>query len=353
MRTVEGRKAIAPADKYEKQHNCENGELYPVFPFRCFGLGLASGELVAWTMQHRACKDVFGCACWTQDQIHWAYAGHATEAADGLVHRFRIASTACRFPLYGREGPDSCPDFDHFGVGSAALQRMLVQEAGEKILLLPAWPADWDVDFKLHVARGAVLAATVKNGKLIAWDIQPASRKPCVVVCQPQRGKPVPAVPSNTHPLRAGSDQNGGNRFRGEIARVTMFRGKLSTQTIRDLAAGGRTKPVAAPEIVGCWLKPKLGDTLPTNASDFAGLVSFEAWICPTDRESGRVLDKLTAGQNDGFLLDTFPGLSLRLIVGDRQRLAQNVLKPGVWHHVAVVLDRGPPRMFLDGRPTD
>jgi len=53
---------------------------------------------------------------------------------------------------------------------------MLVQEAGKKILLLAAWPANWDVDFKLCVARGAVLAATVKDGKLIAWDIQPASR---------------------------------------------------------------------------------------------------------------------------------------------------------------------------------
>ena len=105
-------------------------------------------------------------ACWTQDQIHWAYAGHAAEAADGLVRRFRIASTMCRFPLYGREGPDSCPDFDHFGAGAVALQRMLVQEAGDKILLLPAWPADWDVDFKLHLTGGAVLTGTVKDGKL-------------------------------------------------------------------------------------------------------------------------------------------------------------------------------------------
>ena len=106
---------------------------------------------MAWTMKHRSCKDAFGCACWTQDQIHWACAGNAAEAADGLVRRFRIASPMCRFPLYGREGPDSCPDFDHFGAGSVALQRMLVQEAGDKILLLPAWPADWDADFKLHL----------------------------------------------------------------------------------------------------------------------------------------------------------------------------------------------------------
>ena len=203
LQTIEGRQAIAPAEKWEKKHNAENGELYPVFPFRCFGLALGTGDIVAWTMKHRSCKDAFGCACWTQDQIHWAYAGDAAEAADGLVRRFRIASPMCRFPLYGREGPDSCPDFDHFGAGSVALQRMLVQEAGDKILLLPAWPADWDADFKLHLMRRTVLSGTVKDGKLVAWDIQPPSRRKDVVVCQPQPGKPpAPPVPPNDHPLR-------------------------------------------------------------------------------------------------------------------------------------------------------
>ena len=81
LHTIEGRLAIAPAEKWEKKRNAENGELYPVFPFRCFGLGLGSGELVEWTMQHRTCPDAYGDACWTQDQIHWAYAGHAAEAA--------------------------------------------------------------------------------------------------------------------------------------------------------------------------------------------------------------------------------------------------------------------------------
>jgi hypothetical protein len=186
MQTIDGRQAIAPAEKWAQKHNNENGELYPVFPFRCFGMALGSRELVDWTMQHRTVKDAYGSACWTQDQIHWAFAGNAGEAAKGLVRRFRKASTMCRFPLYGAEGPDSCPDFDHFGSGSIALQRMVVQEAKGKIYLLPAWPADWDADFKLHLMRGAVLTGTVKEGKLVAWDVHPASRKNDVVVGQPQ-----------------------------------------------------------------------------------------------------------------------------------------------------------------------
>jgi len=351
LQTIEGRQAIAPAEKWEKKCNAENGELYPVFPFRCFGLALGSADIVAWTMKHRSNKDAFGCACWTQDQIHWACAGDAAEAADGLVRRFRTATPMCRFPLYGREGPDSCPDFDHFGAGSVALQRMLVQEAGDKILLLPAWPADWDADFKLHLMRRTVLRGTVKNGQLVAWDIEPPSRRGDVVVCTPQPGKPpAPPVPPNDHPLRAGSDQSESNRFRGQIGRVTMFRGKLSAQAIRELAAGDRAKPLAMPDVVGSWLNPKACDKLATQPRDFAGAVSFEAWICPAEKESGRILDKLTPGKNDGFLLDTWPDLSLRVIAGNQQRNFPGVLKPGVWQHVAVVLDRGIPRVFLDGQ---
>jgi len=350
LQTIEGRQAVAPALKWEKKRNAENGELYAVFPFRCFGLALGTGDLVAWTMKHRSCKDAFGCACWTQDQIHWACAGNATQAADGLVRRFRTASPMCRFPLYGKEGPDSCPDFDHFGAGSVALQRMLVQEAGDRILLLPAWPADWDVDFRLHLAGATVLSGVVKDGELLRWDISPPARKAHVVLCQPQSRPATPPVPPNAHPLRAGSDQQGQNRFRGTIGRVTMFRGRLDPATVHDLATDDRSKKVTRENAVASWLNPKPGDALATRADDLVGPVSFEIWIRPGENEAGRILDKLTPGQRDGFLLDTWPKLSLRLIVGPQQHDFHGVLKPGVWQHVAVVIDRGMPRVYLDGQ---
>ncbi len=88
--------------------------------------------------------------------------------------------------MYGSEGPDSCPDLDHFGVGSIALQRMLVQEAKGKILLLPAWPKEWDVDFKLHLSEKTTIQGKVQNGKLMAWSISPKSRKNDVVIYQAQ-----------------------------------------------------------------------------------------------------------------------------------------------------------------------
>ena len=69
-----------------------------------------------------------------------------------------------------------------------------------------------------------------------------------------------------------------------------------------------------------------------------AAAVSFEAWILPAENETGRILDKLTPGVNDGFLFDAHLGLSLRVIAGNRQRDVPGALKPGVWQHVAVVV---------------
>ncbi len=182
LHEIEGQQAIAPAEHWEMKRNAENGELYPVFPFNLFGLGYNSEDIVKATMENRTNKNSFDFKCWTQDQIHWAYAGEALKAQDGLIHRFRHASTQCRFPVYGSQGPDSCPDFDHFGAGSIALQRMLVQESGNKILLLPAWPSSWDTEFKLHLSKGTVIQGKVTNGILDEWSIEPQERKKDVVV---------------------------------------------------------------------------------------------------------------------------------------------------------------------------
>ncbi|MEI8235110.1 MAG: DUF5703 domain-containing protein [Verrucomicrobiota bacterium] len=189
MQTIEGQQALAPGDYWAEKHNGENAELYPVFPFRCYGFALGTKDLVERTVQHRTSKNTFDGTCWNQDQIDWALAGNAQEAAAGLVRRFRYASTSCRLPLFG-ESADGVPE-DGPGCGAIAFQRMLAQEGNGKIYLLPAWPAAWDVEFKLHLMHGAVVTGTVKNGQMIHWDIQPASLKKNVEVCQPQAIDPI------------------------------------------------------------------------------------------------------------------------------------------------------------------
>ncbi len=194
---INGHQAIVPAESWKKPNcNMETPEIYPLFPFRCYGLALGSKDVAEWTMQNRAFKDTFGCRCWTQDQIGWACAGNAAKAATGLVRRFRAASAALRFPLYGNDVTDGVPDLDHFGSGSLALQRMLAQEGNGKIYLLPAWPGEWDADFKVHLSQGVVITGTVKEGKLTQWDITPKTRKAVVILCEPGSIKAGPERPA-------------------------------------------------------------------------------------------------------------------------------------------------------------
>lgn len=186
LHKIKKRKAIAPAQKYKMKKNAENGELYPVFPFRLFGLAQGTEDIVEWTMKHRTNKNSFDYKCWTQDQIHWAYAGNAQEAKEGLVYRFRHASIQCRFPVYGSQSPDSCPDFDHFGSGSTALQRMLMQVDGDRILLFPAWPMEWDVEFKLHAHGNTTIEGKLKDGKVEYLIVSPSSRGKDVILMTDQ-----------------------------------------------------------------------------------------------------------------------------------------------------------------------
>lgn len=45
------------------------------------------------------------------------------------------------------------------------------------IWLLPAWPDDWDVDFRLHAPHQTVVEGSVRDGKLVSWNVTPEARK--------------------------------------------------------------------------------------------------------------------------------------------------------------------------------
>ncbi len=62
------------------------------------------------------------------------------------------------------------------------LQEMLMQTIGEQILLFPAWPKDWDVDFKLHAPNKTTVEGKLKNGELMELRVFPENRKKDVVI---------------------------------------------------------------------------------------------------------------------------------------------------------------------------
>ena len=82
--------------------------------------------------------------------------------------------------------------------------------------------------------------------------------------------------------------------------------------------------------------------------------VTIEAWVLPAryDQAGVRLVDKSQAGAQTGYMLDTFPGNSLRLLLAEGQLTAKDVLPPGRWSHVAGVFSvpRGIYKLYLNGK---
>jgi alpha-L-fucosidase 2 len=180
--TVDGKKLLLAAETHEPvPSNTENPELYAVFPYKLYGLGRPGLDLAQWTFARRMFPDTGG---WRQDAVQAALLG-LTEAAAFYTSKNFNDRTGFPATFKGFWGPnyDWVPDFDHGSVSQLALQTMLVQTVGEKILLFPAWPADrWNVTFKLHVSGQTVVEGELKDGALIHLSVTPAARRKDVVV---------------------------------------------------------------------------------------------------------------------------------------------------------------------------
>ena len=177
-----GRPILLAAEKHEDvPSNTENPELYAVFPFKLYGLGRPDLEIAQWTFTRRMFPDTGG---WRQDAVHAALLG-LTEAAAFYVSKNYNDRGNFGGTFKGFWGPnyDWVPDFDHGSVTQLALQTMLVQSVGDKILLFPAWPAArWNVTFKLHLPRQTIVEGELKDGQLIHLAVNPESRRANVVV---------------------------------------------------------------------------------------------------------------------------------------------------------------------------
>ncbi len=117
---------------------------------------------------------------WHQDGIFYARMGMVKEAAD--YNQKKLENSPRRFPTFWGPGHDWVPDHNWGGTGMIGLQEMLMQTPGDKILLLPAWPKDWDVDFKLHAPQQTTVEANVKDGKIVSVKVTPESRRKDVVI---------------------------------------------------------------------------------------------------------------------------------------------------------------------------
>ena len=175
------KQTISPAVSWERINNVETPQLYPVFPWRIYGVGKENLELARNTYFYDPEAIKFRSHVgWKQDNI-WAACLGLTEEAKRLALA-KLSNGPHRFPAFWGPGYDWTPDHNWGGSGMIGLQEMLLQTNGEQILLFPAWSKEWDIHFKLHAPGETTVEATLKDGKVTDLKVLPESRKKNIII---------------------------------------------------------------------------------------------------------------------------------------------------------------------------
>jgi hypothetical protein len=169
---VDGVKLLRPSGSFAGGNYSENPELYAVFPYRLFGVGKPELDMACATYEKRVNRHNFG---WCQDSIQAAWLGLGEEAGRQVATRAKI-NRAYRFPAMW-SGFDWIPDQDHGVNILTTLQAMVLQFDGRKLYVLPAWPKNWNVAFKLHAPYNTTVEGVFKAGKLERLKVTPESRR--------------------------------------------------------------------------------------------------------------------------------------------------------------------------------
>ena len=173
---------IAPAMHYERVQNVETTQLYPVFPWRMYGVGRPDLDVARRTYENDTLAVKFRSHVgWKQDAI-WAACLGMTDEAQRLV-TLKMQDGPHRFPAFWGPGYDWTPDHNWGGSGMIAVQEMLMQEVDDRIYLFPAWPRDWDVRFRLRASRGTIVEAELRQGKVVNVRVTPTRDKDKIIVC--------------------------------------------------------------------------------------------------------------------------------------------------------------------------
>lgn len=224
------------------------------------------------------------------------------------------------------------------------------------------------------------------------WEPDTTLPTPATIDWKAVAAESFPLISSNDLPLRIGADSTGQNRFVGQIGPCRVFSRALKPEEIAALAQGTAAPLDKDPALVACWkfdqqkgtvMANALGDFLPANVIGEAKVVegpkgkavslegkgylevaddprlkltkgcTLEAWVRPgkLGPGGGRILDKCRAGTANGYMLDTFPNGSLRLIVEWGSPSCDAKLLPEQWSHVAGTVDAdGVMALYVNGK---
>ncbi len=176
----DGRQYLAGAKEWRKFAVGEIPELYAVFPYGLYGIGRPGLELARYTwtdglrQRQKKMREP-----WYQGGIFTACLGFTDEAKEIAI--FKLSDSGLRFPAF-RDSDDWSPDHNWLGAGMIGLQEMLMQSVDKKIYLFPAWPKDWNVDFKLHAPHQTVVEGVFRKGEIEMLKVTPEKRRGDVAI---------------------------------------------------------------------------------------------------------------------------------------------------------------------------
>jgi hypothetical protein len=163
-------------------------DLYAVFPYRLYAVDSKDADIGRRTferwnpVQPRSSYPWEGrVGGWRLSPIQAAFVGKSEQAARLVASNFAAHDPGSRFPAFWGPAQVGINDQSHGGVAMTALQAMLLQVVGKKIYLFPAWPKDWDVNFKLHALYNTTVEGELRNGKVVSLKVTPKLREADVV----------------------------------------------------------------------------------------------------------------------------------------------------------------------------
>jgi hypothetical protein len=118
---------------------------------------------------------------WYQGGVFAARLGFTEDAK--TVAAVKLGSSGQRFPAF-RDSDDWAPDHNWLGAGMIGLQEMLMQTVEPDIYLLPAWPKEWDVDFRLHGPYNTTVEGKVRTGSVQKLKVTPQQRRKDVKIME-------------------------------------------------------------------------------------------------------------------------------------------------------------------------
>lgn len=191
-----GHKTISPLKETNKIWTFGNREipqLYPVFPYGMYAVGMPNLDVGINTWKYGLDKATAKYIIkmygkdevypqkeewwgWGQQAIFLARLGITDKAKEYVTKKLENAQgdpwgevKPSRFPAFWGPGFGCLPSMEWGTSGMIAIQEMLLQTIsnnGQDLRVLPAWPIDWDVDFKLHAPKHTTVECVFKNGEI-------------------------------------------------------------------------------------------------------------------------------------------------------------------------------------------